>query len=80
MVGIFWLGVEFVVPVSRVDAQSQEEEEEDVSTGEISEEVSETDSISDEPSPDEDTAEASSPPNAGNHGIGRPLSPLRPSR
>ena len=64
----------------RVDAQS-EDDEEDMSTGEIiTEEGSTTDSISDETSTDDDLSDDSSPPNAGNHGIPRPRTPLQPTR
>ena len=48
----------------RVVAQSQDEEE-DMSTGEISEEVSSADSISDETSVDDDLSEDSFPPMRG---------------
>jgi hypothetical protein len=65
----------------RADAQSaDDEDEEDMSTGEITEEVSTTDSISDDTSTDDDLSDDSSAPDAGNHGIPRPKTPLQPTR
>ena len=63
----------------RADAQSADDEE-DMSTGEITEEVSTTDSISDETSTDDDLSDDSSAPDADNHGIPRPKTPLQPTR
>jgi hypothetical protein len=64
---------------SRVAAQSSDDEE-DMSTGEITEEVSTTDSISDGTSTDDNSSDDSSPPHGGIQGIPRPKTPLQPTR
>ena len=62
----------------RVVAQSQDEEE-DMSTGEISEEISSADLISDETSVDDDSSDDLFPP-SGEDTIPRPRRPAQPSR
>jgi hypothetical protein len=62
-----------------VNAQSQDDEE-DLSTGEISTEISSADSISDEASFDDDSSDESFSPDTGNSGIARPQTPVEPTR
>jgi hypothetical protein len=63
----------------RLEAQSHDDEE-DLSTGEISAEISSADSISDEASFEEESSDDLSSPNSGNSRIARPQTPVEPSR
>ena len=72
LVGFVWLPL-------RVDAQSLDDEE-DMSTGEISEEVSDTHSVSDDSTSDGHLSDESPSENTGNRGIPRPQTPLQPNR
>ena len=84
VVGIVLLGLVFAAGVLvgfalRATAQSRDDEE-DMSTGEISEETSSADSISNDTSSDDESSDDSFAPDSGDHRTGRPQTPLQPAQ
>jgi hypothetical protein len=78
VIGILCGAAGFIGLTLHADAQSSDDEE-DMSTGEISEQVSDTDSVSDDSASDDGFSDDSSSANTGNHGIPRPQTPAQPS-
>jgi hypothetical protein len=79
VIGILCGAAGFIGLTLHADAQSSDDEE-DMSTGEISEETSSTGSISNDTSSDDDFSDSSFAPDAGDHRIGRPRTPLQPTQ
>jgi hypothetical protein len=75
LVGILFIGLGLAGLTSPVDAQSDIEQD-DLSTGEISEESSSTDLGSDDTSPEEELSDDPLWPNRGDKDIPRPRTPL----